>query len=307
LPTAISVVIPVKDGGEDLIRCLDGIRSQQFDGLIEIVVVDSGSGDGSVEVARERGALVHEIPAHAFSHGASRNLGARLATGEFLVFISQDAYPVADDWLSRLIAPMRCNDRVAGVYGRQLPHDGASPPEVYFLNFLYGPAPRSQRVTGVDQLSMDTTLFSNVNSAIRTPIFERFPFVEDIIMSEDQEWSRRVLLAGLEIAYEPAAAVRHSHNYTLAAAFRRFFDSGASSRRAYMAGGRESSRALRTASIDYVRGEFTWLWRSGNGRSIPYAVVYEAAKMAGLIAGVNHERLPLKAKRRLSALPSFWE
>jgi glycosyltransferase involved in cell wall biosynthesis len=91
LPTAISVVIPVKDGGEDLIRCLDGIRSQQFDGLIEIVVVDSGSGDGSVEFARERGALVHEIPAHAFSHGASRNLGARLATGEFLVFISQDA------------------------------------------------------------------------------------------------------------------------------------------------------------------------------------------------------------------------
>jgi rhamnosyltransferase len=303
----VSVVIPVKDGGEDLTRCLDAIRSQRLEGLIEIVVVDSGSRDGSLGIARDRGALVHEIPAQSFSHGASRNLGAGLATGEFLVFISQDAYPIADDWLSRLIAPMRSDDQVAGVYGRQLPHDDASPPEVYFLNFLYGSTPRRQLVTGADQLSMDTTMFSNVNSAIRKPIFERFPFVEDIIMSEDQEWSRRVLLSGLQIAYEPAAAVRHSHNYTLTAAFRRFFDSGASSSRAYMAGGRESSRALRNASIDYVRGEFTWLWRSGNGRWIPYAVVYEATKMAGLVAGVNHEHLPLEAKRRLSALPSFWE
>jgi rhamnosyltransferase len=300
------VVIPVKDGGDDLVRCLTGIRAQQIDEPVEIVVVDSGSSDRSVAVARDHDAVVYEIPAHEFSHGASRNFGAASASGEFLVFISQDAYPVASDWLIRLTAPMRSEASLVGVYGRQLAHDGATPPEIYFLNFLYGPDRRRQRVDGSHQLSMQTTLFSNVNAAMPRAVWERFPFVEDIIMSEDQEWSRRVLLDGFTIAYEPDAAVRHSHNYTLAAAFRRFFDSGASSSRAYMAGAQHSSEVLRSAAIDYARGEVRWLWKTSQGRWIPYAAVYEATKMLGLIAGANHARIPLALKRHLSAMPTYW-
>ena len=303
----ISVVIPVKNGGEGLVRCLDGIRDQDTSEPIQIVVVDSGSTDKSVSVARERGALVHEIPSHEFTHGAARNLGASLASGDILVFLSQDAYPVDDQWLARLTVPLRSDPTVAGVYGRQLAHDGATPPEIYFLNFLYGAAPRRQRADNLGELSMNTTLFSNVNAAILRNIWERFPFVEDIIMSEDQEWSRRVLLDGFTIVYEPNAAVRHSHNYTLSAAFRRFFDSGASSSRAYMAGGQHSSRVLRQAAVAYVRGELRWLWRTGQWQWIPYAAAYESTKMLGLMLGTKHERIPLSVKRRLSAMASYWE
>jgi rhamnosyltransferase len=303
----ISIVIPVKDGGSDLARCLDAIAAQQIEGPVEVVAIDSGSSDGSVALAREHGALVREIPPHEFSHGSSRNLGASLASGEILVFTSQDAYPVDERWLERLIAPLREEPGLAGVYGRQLPHDRARPPEVYFLNFLYGAAPRRQQADRVASLSMETTLFSNVNSAMPRTVWERFPFVQDIVMSEDQDWSRRVLLAGMSIAYEPAAAVRHSHNYTLLGAFRRFFDSGASADRAYLAGERESSRVLRAAAIRYACGELSWLWRSGQRHWIPYAVLYESTKMVGLVLGANHRRLPLPLKRRLSALPAFWQ
>ena len=303
----ISVIIPVKDGGIDLVRCLDGVRSQQLDEPVEIVVVDSGSADDSVAIARSRQAVVHEIPAHEFSHGAARNLGASRASGDLLVFISQDAYPVDDRWLQRLTATLGGDPRRAGVYGRQLAHDGATPPELFFLDFLYGPEPRTQRAPTIQQLSMDTTLFSNVNSAMPRAIWERYRFVEDIIMSEDQEWSRRVLLDGFVIGYEPEAAVRHSHNYTLVGAFRRFFDSGASSDRAYMAGQRQSSRALRDAAIRYAHGEIGWLWRTGRRRWIPYAALYESTKMLGLVCGANHERIPVAVKRRLSALPSYWD
>ena len=302
----ISVVIPVKDGGEDLRRCLRGIRAQILAEEVQIVVVDSGSRDGSVALAGECGALVREIPPSEFSHGASRNLGASLASGEILVFISQDAYPVDEHWLERLTAPLRAELELAGVYGRQLPHTGARPPEVYFLGFLYGSEPRRQQAARIGALNMQTTLFSNVNSAMPRAVWERFQFVGDIVMSEDQDWSRRVLLAGMGIAYEPAAAVRHSHNYTLLGAFRRFFDSGASAERAYLAGERESTRVLRAAAIAYARGELSWLWRSGQRRWIPYAVVYESTKMAGLVLGANHRRLPLALKRRLSALPTVW-
>ena len=302
----ISVVIPVKNGGSDLARCLQGIRSQDAAEEIETIVVDSGSTDRSVEIARTRGAVVIEIPAHEFSHGSARNVGAAQARGEWLVFISQDAFPVDARWLAGLIRPLHRDARLAGVYGRQLAHEGASPPELYFLNFLYGSVPRRQQAASVDRLSMETTLFSNVNAAMSRAIWERFPFVEDIIMSEDQEWSRRVLLEGFSIAYEPTAAVRHSHNYTLAAAFRRFFDSGASSSRAYMAGQRHSARVLRAAAISYARGEVAWLWRTGQRRWIPYAALYESTKLVGLVAGTHHQRIPLGLKRRLSAIPSYW-
>lgn len=307
MPPVISVVIPVKDGGSGLIGCLEAVRAQALDEEVEVIVVDSGSTDGSLEAARARGAHVLEIPAEEFSHGASRNLGAGAAAGEVLAFLSQDAVPVGTDWLARLTAPLRADPGLAGVYGRQLPHEGATPPESYFLNFLYGPGRRRQRADSEAQLSMDTTLFSNVNAAIPRNIWQRHPFVEDIVMSEDQEWSRRVLLAGYAIGYEPGAVVRHSHNYTIRAAFQRFFDSGASSSRAYMAGRRHSSRVLRAAAARYALGELGWLWRTRQRRWIPYAVMYESSKMLGLLAGTNHERIPLELKRRMSAIPAWWE
>jgi rhamnosyltransferase len=303
----ISVVIPVKDGGTDLARCLDAIRAQDAgEDEVEIIVVDSGSGDDSLDIARQRGAAIHEIPASDFNHGFARNVGAAQARGDVIAFISQDAYPVDDDWLRRLAQPLRDSDEVAGVYGRQLPHEGAHPPEVFFLNFLYGANPRRQRIGAERELSMSTTLFSNVNAAMRRETWEQFPFVSDIIMSEDQEWSRRVLLAGYTLVYDPRAAVKHSHEYTLADAFRRFFDSGVSSERAYMAASRDSARVLRREAMRYAREEVVWLARTGQRRWIPYAACYESAKFLGLLAGRNHRRLPLSVKRRFSALPGHW-
>ncbi len=114
----------------------------------------------------------------------------------------------------------------------------------------------------------------------------------------------RVLLAGYRLVYEPRAAVRHSHRYTLRSAFRRFFDSGASADRAYMAGGRPAGKVLRRAAWRYARGELTWLWRTGQRRWIPYAVLYELAKFAGLQFGMRHRRLPRRLVSRLSGFPA---
>jgi rhamnosyltransferase len=267
-----------------------------------VVVVDSGSKDNSIALARSHGARVYEIPASAFTHGGSRNLGASHATGELLVFISQDAIPASNDWLSRLVGPLGQDQTLAGVYGRQLPHPDARPPEVYFLDFLYGSQERRQQLDASRRLSMDVTLFSNVNSAVRRSIWEELPFAEDIVMSEDQEWSRRVLQLGHALRYEPAAAVFHSHNYTLRSAFQRFFDSGVSASRAYLSNDAESGRVLRRRAIAYAGGELVWLWRTGQWRWLPYTVAYEAAKMLGLLLGINHRRIPDALSRRFSAL-----
>ena len=253
-----------------------------------MVVVDSGSTDGTEELARRYGATVHAIPRSEFNHGATRNLGAALARGDVLVWTSQDAHAEDEGWLARLVAPLG-DDSVAGVYGRQVAHEGAKPPEQFFLDYLYGPRGRVQRAGSAGELSMETTLFSNVNSAIRAEVFERFRFVEDINMSEDQEWSARVLLAGYAIVYEPRAVVRHSHDYDIRAAFRRFYESGYSARRSYAPGGRSLGVVARTG-LEYVRAEVRWLRARGLLRWLPYALVYEGAKGAGLVTGTVHDR-----------------
>jgi rhamnosyltransferase len=302
----ISVVIPVRDGGVDLGRCLDGIARQRIDEEVETVVVDTDSRDGSRELARSRGARVLEVGPSGFGHGATRNLAAAEAKGDLLVFTTQDAYAADASWLARLSEPLRGDESLAGVYGRQIAHEGASPPEVFFLDFLYGLEPRVQRAESETELSLRTTLFSNVNSAIRRDVWERFPFADDVFFGEDQDWARRVLLAGLGIRYEPEAAVRHSHPYTVTSAFKRFFDTGASGERGFLAGGSASAGVLRKEALRYARDEVAWLARTGRRRWIPYAAVYELAKFAGLQLGARHRRLPLWAKRRFSFYPDYW-
>jgi rhamnosyltransferase len=296
----ISVVIPVKDGGADLVRSLDGIARQRIEETVEVVVIDSGSADGSAARARAAGAVVHEIPATQFGHGRTRNLGARLALGDLIVFTSQDAVADDDGWLSTLAAAARQRGAAAGRMPRQRRASDARPPEQFFLDFLYGSKPRTQRLEPGAELTFESTLFSNVNAAIPRSILERFPFRDDLTMSEDQEWSRRVLREGFGLVYEPRAAVRHSHPYTIRSAFRRFFDSGVSAEHSYVEG--DASRvALRRAGARYAREELSWLWRTGRAHWIPYTAVYELAKFTGLQLGLRHRQLPAPLARRLSS------
>jgi rhamnosyltransferase len=157
-----------------------------------------------------------------------------------------------------------------------------------------------QRLAPGADLTFESTLFSNVNAAIPRAVLERYPFRDDLTMSEDQEWSRRVLRDGHALVYEPLAAVRHSHAYTIGSAFRRFFDSGVSAEHAYVDND-ESRAALRRAGGRYAREELSWLWRTGRRRWIPYTVVYELGKFAGLQLGLRHHRLPRTLVRRLSS------
>jgi rhamnosyltransferase len=303
----ISVVIPVRNGGEQLRACLDNIAAQQTNETVEIVVVDSGSTDGSAQLAASYDARVHPIDPADFDHGATRNLGVRLASGDLVVFTSQDAHAEDEHWLDRLTQPLRTDPTVAAVYGRQLPHPDANPSERYFLDFLYGPQGRRQHADTVEDLTMTTTIFSNVNAAMRRETLLQEPFAEDIIMSEDQEWAVRMLLAGDDIIYEPDAAVRHSHVYSLRQAFRRFFDSGVSAERTYLAGAGGANDELRRSTWRYAWGEIRWLQQTGQLRHLPNAIVLELAKFAGLQMGKRHRYLPLSIRRRCSALPNYWD
>jgi rhamnosyltransferase len=303
----ISIVIPVKNGGEGLRTSLEAIRGQQVDDDVVVVVVDSGSTDGSQELARSFGASVHEIAPADFNHGATRNLGAQLATGETIVFTVDDATPVGPNWLEELTAPLRTENRLAGTYSRQIAYDDAPPYQRHYIDYRFGPEARVQSATEPEDLTVAATLFSNVSSAVRRDVLERHPLSDDVMIGEDLEWCGRVLLAGYEVAYIPSSLVLHSHKYTSGALFRRYFDQGVAAEQTFHRGGPAAQRAVRGEGLRYVKDELAWLWQTGARRSLPGALGFELTRYAGFRLGTRYRMLPRALRRRFSRLPTYWD
>jgi len=219
LPPSVSVIIPTKNAGPGFEATLDAVRRQQGP-RAELVVVDSGSADGTVALARRAGARVIEIPPASFNHGETRNLGIRAASGEICVLLVQDALPAADSWLEQMIAPF-AGPETAGVSGGQLSRPGAGTFarwELAYHRRVMGDEPRVFEIRGANeflQLPFEERArragFNNVTSALRRSVWERIPF-RRLAFGEDLDWGARALHAGWRLAYNPAAAVLHSHD-----------------------------------------------------------------------------------------------
>ena len=224
-----TAVLPVKNGAEHLLALLAALRAQQLPGGLELLVIDSGSADGSADLARGAGARVLEIPAASFDHGETRNLGAREARGEHVLFLSQDALPVGADFAHRLIGPLAAEPRVAGAFARQQPRPDADALTRRELGnwVAAGPEPRTvfaPNRPGFEALDPGErhrlAAFDNVASAIRRATLLEHPFVPSLF-GEDLEWGLRMLRSGLGLAYVPQAVVIHSHRRGARALFRR--------------------------------------------------------------------------------------
>jgi rhamnosyltransferase len=267
------------------------------------VAIDSGSSDQTLALLEQSGARLQRIAPEEFGHGRTRNLGARLARGEWLIYLSQDATPAGDDWLVTLTRHLR-DPRVGASFGRQLPPANVGPIETFFLEqtyparaFRHAPTP-----PGTARNSIQRIFFSNVNAAIQRAAWEQCPFPDDLIMSEDQAFAQAALRAGYSLVYDPLAAVIHGHRYTLGQLFRRNFDSGYSLRG--IAG--DSFQQVARLGLGYVWAEMGYLARRGQWTTMPYAFLYEAVKSAGFAAGRSGHRLPLSLRRRLSLHQRYW-
>jgi glycosyltransferase involved in cell wall biosynthesis len=221
MPTA-SVAIPVLNGGPLLAEVLDAVAAQRVDRPVEVVVIDSGSSDGSAELARRHGARVEQIAQADFNHGGTRNALMELATGDHVAFLTQDSVPAGPDWLAALLRGFTLADDIALVFGPQRASAGASPMvrrELLELFERFGP----EHVDRDAAPGGRATFFSSANGAVARWAWERVPF-RPVGYAEDMVLARDVLAAGLAKAYVPDAAVIHSHDLPPLKAFRRYFD-----------------------------------------------------------------------------------
>jgi len=122
----VSVVVPTRNGAATLPAMLDALRAQKTAHALDIIAVDSGSTDGTLDVLAGRVRHVVGIAAEEFDHGLSRNAGIERADGDFVVLLVQDALPVSEDWIDRLVAPLLADGTLAGTFARQQPRSDAS-------------------------------------------------------------------------------------------------------------------------------------------------------------------------------------
>ena len=215
----VSIVVPTRNGAATLPALLEAIAMQTDPASRELIVVDSGSTDGTLDLVQATADHVIEIAPSHFNHGTSRNLGVGRASGRFVVLTVQDARPLSADWLTHLLTPLRDDEGVAGVFARQVPrHDASAVIRTQLAAWVASQtAPRVMRLdletfaqlTPTDRLMR--CAFDHVCAAVRRAVWEVSPFQATPI-AEDLEWSRNVLLLGHAIAYAPQAVVEHSHD-----------------------------------------------------------------------------------------------
>lgn len=212
---SVCVLIRAKNEVKDIGKTLQLVAEQSVP--CEIVVVDSGSTDGTVELVKQCPQVkLVEMPPSEFTFGRSLNLGFTATQADVVICLSAHAFPCDREWVATLLQCFE-NPRVAGAYGRQVAQPDAYPTVARECSEFYTLERRIQN----NPDNFDDRYFSNANSAIRRCCWEQYPFDETLPYSEDQDWAFQMLTLGYELIYEPGAAVYHSHNESLQQVFRR--------------------------------------------------------------------------------------
>jgi len=189
-----SAIVRTKDSAQSLERVLHLLRAQTVP--VEVIVVDSGSTDSTLEIARRHCDRLVEMPAAEFSFGRALNLGAEAATAPILFALSSHVSSVPTDWVERSLAHYE-RPEVAGTGGYREP----------------GPHGRTGIVLQDFELLRADPFwgYSNTAGSWRTATWQEFRFDEVLDAAEDREWSWRVLQEGWAIAMDPALAVSSDH------------------------------------------------------------------------------------------------
>lgn len=311
---SVTVAIPVRNGGELLARTLAALATQTVEH--ELLVCDSGSSDGSGELALAHGARVLRIAPSQFSHGGTRNLLMREASGAHVALLTQDAEPADERWLERLIGGLELAPDVGIVCGPYRPRPDASPAvrmelERWFSSLAVDGQPQIERLSERERETLPARaligrrgFFTDANACLARPAWERVPFRE-VPYAEDRALAIDMLRAGYAKAYVPKAAVLHSHEYGASEHLRRCFDEWRGLREVY--GWREPAtpyyllRQLR-GELGAARRELSRAGCPATRRCTTLAAVsrHNVVRQLGALLGSRADLLTPSVRRRLS-------
>lgn len=210
---SISIVIRTLNEARYLGELLSGIAAQDCPGYeVETVIVDSGSTDGTLDIAQGHGCVVTHIRREEFSFGRSLNQGCEAAVGDILVMVSGHCVPTDEHWLRRLCDPVAAG-RVDYSYGRQIGGADSRFSECRIFGKYY---PLQSRVP------QQGFFCNNANAALSRAAWQTHRFDEELTGLEDMELAKRLCAAGGKVGYVAEACVYHHHLESWAQVQRRF-------------------------------------------------------------------------------------
>jgi len=304
----VLLIIPSFNAGEKWQPVIDSIGMQDLSPL-RVCVIDSGSQDQTVRLAREAGFEIEQIRSQDFDHGGTRERALKhvASTDEFAILMTQDAILASQDSLSILLEPFE-DPKVGLVYGRQLPHVDATPLAAQARAFNYPNQSVAKTFADCVHLGIKTPFCSNSFAAYRlSALREVGGFPSKTIMGEDMLVASKLLKSGFTVYYQSKACVFHSHNYSLMDEFKRYFDTGVFhfQSREILAdfggvGGEgfkllKSQLKLANQCPGFKRVGFVW-----------EVLIRNALKLLAYQLGKHHTWLPLVLKKSMSMFKGYW-
>ncbi|HTB81348.1 MAG TPA: glycosyltransferase [Opitutaceae bacterium] len=209
----VSIIMRSFNEAWALRKTLPALQAQEYKNW-ELIVIDSGSSDGSVELIQQAGPRhLLEILPHEYQPGRVLNTGMRLARSDVVIFLNADATPQDSQWLGPLVMALQ-DPQTAAVFSRQMPRPDCRAVFASDYDRCFG---ASRESAGWDHF------FSMVSSGLRRDIWARRGFLESMQYSEDDEYTRWCRSQGHRIVYCPESVVTHSHNYAPRQAYKRSF------------------------------------------------------------------------------------
>jgi len=287
-PGSISIVIRCLNEERGIGRLLDGIAAQTRR-PDQVVIVDSGSTDGTLDIARRHNVEIHSIDPAEFSFGRSLNKGIAAARGDVVVFASAHVYPVYDTWLEHLTEPFS-DPGVALTYGRQVGGPTTPYSESQILAAWFPAESRSRQ---------DHPFANNANAAVRRSEWMAAPYDEELTGLEDLDWASKALERGAGVAYVAEAPVVHLHDERFAQTRNRYRREAIAHRRIFndpRMGRLEAARLfLGNVASDYLHATRDRKLLS-NLVSIPR---FRLAQFLGTYQGfAQHGEVPTELRRR---------
>ena len=297
--------MPLWNGGARWREAAEALHAAVADPAT-VVVIDSGSTDGSERVAAEKGFELEIIDPRSFNHGRTRQaaIDRYCRNSEFVVLLTHDAVIEGAASLAALVAAF--DDPTVGVaYGRQLPHRGAGAFEAHMALFNYGNTSETRSIADAGRLGIKTAYTSNSFAAYRLSALRACGgFPSHLILGEDTYVAVRMLLSGWRVRYCADARVHHSHAYSVVQEAQRYFDFGVLHSQLpeliehFGAAEGEGARFV-TAELRYMAAHAPHL--------LPLVPVRNLAKYAAYRLGCRFSRLPSGLCRRLSMTKVFWD
>ena len=206
-----SIVIRAYNEEQHIGKLLTGISQQTIQNS-EVILVDSGSTDSTLEIASGFPVKIVAIDPDEFTFGRSLNRGIKASAGKHIVIISAHCYPVYPDWLEQLLKPLE-DPQVAVSYGKQRGADTNQYSEHQFFQNYF---------PELSQPKQGQPFTHNANAAIRKSLWEEHQYDEQLTGLEDLAWSSWAREQGYSIAYVAEAEILHIHDETFKQIYNRY-------------------------------------------------------------------------------------